>query len=99
MLIRIDTRSISTYCVILLFFNFGIIRDCQSHNILVPYAWREVDFLYPSEIERNEAIANGSYVPAVVLVNDVDAWPGEYQIDLYFHRFDTVFQKQTNKNI
>lgn len=66
--------------LVLLIFNFGIIRDCESHNILVPYAWRVVDFVYPSEAERTEAIANGNFVPANVLINDVDAWPGKFSI-------------------
>lgn len=74
---KIDSRFISTYCLLLLIFNFGSIRYCESHNVLVPYAWKEVDFLYPSEIERNEAISNGNFVPENVLINDVDAWPGK----------------------
>lgn len=64
------------YFLVLLVLNFGTIRDCECHNVLAPYAWREVNFLYPSEAERAEATANGNLVPANVLVNDVDAWPG-----------------------
>lgn len=76
-----DTRSFLTYCLFLLIFNFGSIRDCESQNILVPYAWRDVDYLYPSETERAEAISNGSFAPSNVVVNDVDAWPGELRND------------------
>lgn len=73
--------DILAHFLVLLIFNFGSIRDGHSHNILVPYAWRTVDFIYPSEAERSEAIANGNFVPANVLVNDVDAWPGVMKSD------------------
>lgn len=46
-------------------------------NVLIPYAWRNVDFIYPSDVERNNAIQSGSFAPSSVLINDVDVWSGK----------------------
>ena len=41
-----------------------------SHRIV--YEWLDVDYEYPSEEARNEAIINGDFIPVNVAINDVD---------------------------
>lgn len=43
---------------------------------MVPYAWRNVEFWYPSDEDRQSAIQNGSYIPENVVLNDIDVWEG-----------------------
>lgn len=45
-------------------------------NFVVPYAWRNVEFWYPSDEDRQSAIQNGSYIPENVVLNDIDVWEG-----------------------
>lgn len=45
-------------------------------NFIIPYAWRNIEFLYPSDEDRETAVQNGSYIPENVVLNDIDVWEG-----------------------
>lgn len=47
-------------------------------NVTVLYLWKNVEFLYPSDVDRDRAIEEGSYVVENTMLNDVDVWKGKY---------------------
>ncbi len=54
------------------FFNAGISEPVAS----VKYIWKNIEFMFPNEQERTNAIQSGVYIPQNVVLNDVDVWPG-----------------------
>lgn len=51
-------------------------------NVTVLYMWKNVEFLYPSDADRDRAIEDGSYVVENTILNDVDVWKGKYKYRL-----------------
>jgi hypothetical protein len=43
-------------------------------NVLIPYLWRNIEFVFPTDADRNNALQDGSYVIDNAVLNDVDVW-------------------------
>lgn len=46
-------------------------------NVTVLHLWKNIEFAYPSEADRNQTLKEGSYVAENVMLNDVDVWEGK----------------------
>lgn len=47
--------------------------DCH-HNFIDKFKWRDVEFVWPSDDVRQEALLNGKYVPSNNLPLAFDVW-------------------------
>ncbi len=55
-----------------------LVTDSQSTGPAanIPYAWRNIEFQYPTDSDRANDIQSGNYIPQNVVLNDLDVWPG-----------------------
>ena len=47
-------------------------QTCRDTRITIWHKWRYAVFHYPTETEKNEAIAQGQYIPSNVILLDSD---------------------------
>lgn len=48
-----------------------------TDNIVIPYIWRNIEFLYPVDADRTRSLQDGSYIIDNAVLNDVDVWEGK----------------------
>lgn len=52
----------------------GCVLKAESHVLNEKFTWRELEFTWPSDDVRQEAIRNGNYVPSNNLPLAFDVW-------------------------
>lgn len=61
-------------------------------NVIIPYLWRNIEFVFPTDADQNNALRDGSYVIDNAVLNDVDVWEGKricsfrYWLEFNFRR-------------
>lgn len=54
----------------------------QQQRLSIAYEWSQIDFAYPSDADRQAAIASGAFVPANVLPVGLEAYDGRLFVTL-----------------
>lgn len=61
--------------------NINVNGNLNYKNLRLIYSWKTLDFLFPNDFTREQAILNGNYIPGAPFPIDVDASDG---MSIYF---------------
>lgn len=67
---------------ILVSLGFVYLATCENTKLRERFSWKMVDFDFPSEQARNEAIRSGEYVPENNLPLGLEAWKNKLFVTL-----------------
>lgn len=60
---------------------FAIKYDQKLRDV---YSWKSLEFAWPNQLARDEAIRTGQFIPGAPLPIDVDVYYGEFAYSCFF---------------